>query len=71
MLFTLTTNCDGGMLLTTQHTHFCLILCLIWHGGRVAFVCPNMRRDMLPWSIGGLTHLPANAKFRKMQQNTN
>ena len=22
---------------------------------------------MLPWSIGGVTHLPANAKFRKMQ----
>ena len=70
VLFTLTTNCDGGTLLTTQHTHFCLILCLILRGGRVAFVSPNMRQDMLPWSIGGVTHLPANAKLCKMQQNT-
>ena len=38
LLFTLTTNCDGGTLLTTQHTHFCLILCLILRGGSVAFV---------------------------------
>ena len=55
----------------TPHTHFCLILCLILRGGRVALVSPNMRRDMLPWSIGGVTHLPANAKLRKLQQNTN
>ena len=57
-LFTLTTNCDGGTLLTTQHTHFCLILCLILHGGLVASVSPNIRRDMLPWSIGGVTRGP-------------
>ena len=25
---------------------------------------------MIPWSIGGLTDLPANAKLRKMQLNT-
>ena len=25
---------------------------------------------MLPWSIGGVTDLPANAKLGKMQQNT-
>ena len=70
LLFTLTTNCDGGTLLTTQHTQFCVILYLILRGGRVACVSPNMRRDMLPWSIGGVTHLQANAKLRKMQQNT-
>ena len=29
VLLTLITNCDGGALLATQHTHFCLILCLI------------------------------------------
>ena len=45
VLLTLTTNCDGGALLATQHTHFCLILCLILRGGRVALVSPNMRRD--------------------------
>ena len=33
-------------------------------------VSPNMRWHMLPWSIGGLMYLPANAKLRKMQQNT-
>ena len=53
VLLTLITNCDGGALLTTQHTHFCLILCLILRGGRVALVSPNMRWDMLPWCIGG------------------
>ena len=53
VLFTLTTNCHGGTILTTQHTHFYHILCLILCGGRVAFTGPNMRRDMLPWSIGG------------------
>ena len=31
VLLTLITNCDGGALLATQHTHFCLILCLILH----------------------------------------
>ena len=61
---------DGGTLLTTQHTHCCLILCLILRGGQIAFVSPNTRRNMLPWSIGGVTHLPVNAKLRKMQQNT-
>ena len=70
VLFTLIINFDGGTLMTTQHTHFCLILCLILRGGRVAFVSPNMRRYMLPWSIGGVTHLPADAKLPKMQQNT-
>ena len=68
VLFTLTTNCDGGTLLTTQHPHFCLILCLILRGGQVAFVGPNVRRDMLPGSIGGVMHLPADTKLRKMQQ---
>ena len=29
VLLTLITNCNGGALLATQHTHFCLILCLI------------------------------------------
>ena len=29
VLLTLITSCDGGALLATQHTHFCLILCLI------------------------------------------
>ena len=65
VLLTLITNCDGGALLTTHHTHFCLILCLILRGGRVALVSPNMRRDMLPWSIGGLTHLPEKANCAK------
>ena len=70
VLLTLITNCDGGALLATQHTHFCLILCLILRGGRVALVSPNMRRDMLPWSVGGLTDLPPDAQLCKMQQNT-
>ena len=70
VLLTLITNCDGGALLATRHTHFYLILCLILRGGRVALVSPNMRRDMLPWPIGGLTDLPPNAKLCKMQQNT-
>ena len=63
VLLKLITNCDGGVLLATQHTHFCLILCLILRGGRVALVGPNMRRDMLPWSVGGMTDLPPDAKF--------
>ena len=29
MLLALTTNCDGGVLRTTQRTHICLILFLI------------------------------------------
>ena len=29
VLLTLITNCNGGALLATQHTHFCLILYLI------------------------------------------
>ena len=33
MLLALTTNCDGGVLLTTQSTHLCLILPLILRGG--------------------------------------
>ena len=49
-----------------QHTYFCLILCLILRGGRVALVSPKMRRDMLPWSVGGVTDLPADAKLCKM-----
>ena len=71
VLLTLITNCDGGALVTRQYTHFCLILCLILRGGRVASVSPNMRLNMLPWSIGGLggvTHLPVTAKLHKMQQ---
>ena len=32
VLLTLITKWDGGALLTTQHTHFCLILCLILRG---------------------------------------
>ena len=51
MLLALTTTCDGGALLTTQGTHICLILHLILRGGRVAFINPNMRQGMVPWSI--------------------
>ena len=57
VLLTLITNCNIGALLATQHTHF-LILCLILRGSRVALVSPNVRRDMLPWSVVGLTDLP-------------
>ena len=53
VLLTIIRNRDGGALLATQHTHFGLILCLILHGGHVALVSPNMRRGMLPWSVGG------------------
>ena len=70
VLLTLITNCNGGALLATQHIHFCLILRLILCGGGVDLVSPNMRRDMLPLSVGRVTHLPANAKLCKMQQNT-
>ena len=59
VLLTLITNCDGGAPLATQNTHFRLILCLILRGGRVALVSPNLRRDMLPWSVGGVTDLPS------------
>ena len=38
-------------------------------GGRVALVNPNLRRDMLPWSVGGVTDLPPDAKLSEMQQN--
>ena len=51
LLPALSTSCDGGALLTTHSTHICLILSFILHGGRVAFISPNMRRDMVPWSI--------------------
>ena len=65
MLLTLTTNCDGGALVTTQHKHF--YLSLILGGGRVALVRPNMRRNMVPWSIRRVADLPLNAKLRKIQ----
>ena len=70
MLLALTTSCDGGALLTTQGTHICLILSFILRGGRIAFISPNMKQDMVPWSIKSVTHLPPNAKLREMQQNT-
>ena len=63
MLLTLITNCDGGAPLATQNTHFRLILCLILRGGRVAFVSPNLRRDMLPWSVGGATERAATSRI--------
>ena len=43
VLLTPTTYCDGGALVTIQCTNFCLILSLIFCGGRVALVRPNMR----------------------------
>ena len=55
-----TTSCDGGALLTTQGAHICLILSLILHGGRVAFIYSNTRQDMVPWSIGGVFALRAH-----------
>ena len=67
VLLTFITNCDSGALLAIK---FCLILCLILRGGRVALVGPNMRRDMLPWSIRGVTDLPPDAKLCKLQRNT-
>ena len=70
MLLALTTTCDGGALLTTQGTHISLILSFILRGGRVAFISPNMRRDMVPWSIRRVTDWPPNAKMHEMQQNT-
>ena len=68
MLLALTTSCDGGVLLTTRGTHICLILSLILRGGRVAFISPNMRRGMVPWSIKRVADLPPNAKLHEMQQ---
>ena len=65
-----TTSCDGGALLTTQGTHICLILSFILRGGWVAFISPNMRRNMVPRSITRVTDPPPNAKMREMQQNT-
>ena len=70
MLLTLTTNCDGGALVTAQRTHFYLILSLILCGGQGALVRPNMRRNMVPWSKRRVADLPSNAKLRKMQQYT-
>ena len=70
ILLALTTSCDSGALLTTQRTHICLILSLALCGGRIAFINPNMRRDMVPWSITRVTNLPPNAKLCEMQQNT-
>ena len=70
MLMALTTICDGEALLTTQGTHIRLLY-FILYGGQVAFISPNMRRDMVPWSITRVTDLlPLNAKLREMQQNT-
>ena len=69
-LLTLITNYNGGVLLATQHTYFYLALRLIVRGGRVALVSPNMRLDMLPWSVGRMTVLPPDAELCKPQQNT-
>ena len=66
MLLALTTSCDSGALLTTQGTHICFNLSLILRGGRVALISPNMRRDMVPWSIRRVMDLPPNAKLREM-----
>ena len=68
-LLALTTTCDGGAFLTTQGTHICLISSFILCGSRVAFINPNIRRDMVPWSIRRVTDPPPNAKLREMQQN--
>ena len=51
------------------HTsHLCLILSIILCGSRVICIPPNLRRDMVPWSIRGVTDLPLNVEVRKMQQ---
>ena len=55
MLPALTTTCDGGALLTTQGTDIYVILSFILRGGRVAFINPNMRRHMVPWSTRRVT----------------
>ena len=70
MLLTLTTNCDSGAQVTTQRTHFYLILSLILRGGRIALLRPNMRQTMVPWSTRRAAELPPNAKLRKMQYDT-
>ena len=67
MPLALTTTCDGGALLTTQATHICLILSFILRGGRVSFISPNMRRDMVTSSIKRVADIPPNAKLREMQ----
>ena len=66
MLLALTTSCDGGALLTTQGTHIYLLLSFILCGGWVAFISPNMRQDMVPWSIRRVTDPPPNAKLHEM-----
>ena len=43
MLLALTTNCDGGALLTRQGTHICLILSLILCGGHPKVASPHTR----------------------------
>ena len=58
VLLTLTTDCDGGALVTIEHTHSYLILPFILRGGRVALVCPNMRRNIVPWSMRRVAELP-------------
>ena len=47
--------------MTTQGTRIYLTLCLTLCGGRVAFISPNMRRDMVPWSISRVTDPPPDA----------
>ena len=65
MLLALTTNCDGGALLTIHGTLICLILSPILCGGLVAFMGPNMRRDMVPRSMRRVTSLPPTSKSKK------
>ena len=49
---TLITNCDGGALLTTQHTHFYLILCLILHGNlRTPFGARHESTALCRWGV--------------------
>ena len=68
VLLTLTTNHDGGALVTTQRTHFYLILFLILRGSRITPVRSNMRWNMVPWSMRRVAHLPRNAKPRKIKK---
>ena len=49
--------------MTTQGTQICLILSFILRGGQVAFINPNTRQGMVPWSIRRVTDLPPNAKL--------
>ena len=51
----------------TTHTHFCLILCLILRGGRVALVSPNMRRDMHPWESLTPTQGDTSCKYNGLR----